>query len=170
MWLIVMVVAVSLLAIVLFIPNCVSAYRRLKHAGAPRPALILWKQYVGLFVGGRRKTVPVLIENYGGEYLRNTLVWLAWDIRWIGSGTGLGKVVDIIHNTDYYKLVVQVFEHIHFTADDNGFSEVIFEPHNPIALIKRNKLSSIYGRLETPDELQKFNITGVITCELSTLN
>ena len=103
------------------------------------------------------------------EQLKNIPVWLSWDIRWVAAGTELGKIADVIQNSNSLELVVQVFKPVRFTADEDEFNEVIFEPYNPIALIKRNKLSSIYGVLKTPDTLTQVNIRGLITCELVTL-
>ena len=169
MWLIVMVVAVFLLGIVIAIPNCVSNYQELVRAGAPKPSLILCKQFLGLFLGGRRKANPVLIEKNRSAHLKDTMVWLNWDVRWIGSGKELGTIVDITHNSDCYQLLVKVTKPIHFAVDDNGFNEVVFEPHNPVAFINRNKFSSTNGIIKTPNELRELNIVDVITCVVSTL-
>jgi hypothetical protein len=169
MWLIVMAVAVSILAISLFIPNYVSSYRSLSRAGVPRRNLLIWKRMLGFFLGGRGKSAPLPVETYGAEHLKDTLVWLAWDIRWVAAGTELGKVLDVIQIPGSLELVVQLLKPVRFTADGKEFNKVTFEPHSAIALIRRNRISSIYGVLKTFDESSQIPVRGVITCELVSL-
>jgi hypothetical protein len=169
MWLIVMAIALSVLAISLFIPNYISTYRSLTRAGAPRRNLIIWKRIVGSFLGGGRKSVPVLLDTHKVDHLKNVTVWLAWDIRWVGAGTELGKILDVVQVSNSLELIVQLLKPVRFTNDEKESDKVTFEPLSSIALIKRNKISSIYGVLKTSDESGQIMLRGVITCELVTL-
>jgi len=103
------------------------------------------------------------------ERLKDTPVWLAWDIRWVAAGTELGKVLDVTQRSNDLELVVQLFKPVRFTADEKEFDKVTFEPHSAIALIKRHRISSIYGILKTPDESWHIAGRGAITCELVSL-
>lgn len=172
MWLIVMAVALSALAILLFIPNYISAYRELARLGAPRRNLIIRKRIIGFFLGGGRRKVPELLDTYRihkVDNFKNAPVWLAWDIRWVGAGTELGEILDVIQNSNSLELVVQLHKPVRFTNDEREFDKVTFEPHSTVALINRNKISSIYGVLKTSDESRQIPVRGVITCELVTL-
>jgi hypothetical protein len=169
MWLMVMAVALSILAISLFILNYISAYRSLTRTGVPRRNLIIWKRIAGFFLGGGRKSVLAPVEIYRVEHLKNTPVWLAWDIRWVAAGTELGKILDLIQSRNSLELVVQLFKPVRFTADEKSIDKVTFEPHSAIALIKRHTISSIYGVLKTSDESWQIPFRGVITCELVSL-
>ena len=168
MWLIVMMVAISLLAILLFIPSYASAYRSLTRARAPRPTLIIWKRIVGAFLGGRRRAIHEPVEPNSAEYLKDTLVWIGWDIRWVAAGTGLGRITEIIQKPEGVTVVIQLLPPICFCEEDE-VHEVIYEPYSTVSLIERSKFSSICGVLRTPNESQWLPIRGFITCELVTL-
>jgi len=75
MWLMVMAVALSILAISLFIPNYISAYLSLTRTGALRRSLIIWKRIAGFLLGGGRKSVLAPVEIYRVDHLKNTPVW-----------------------------------------------------------------------------------------------
>jgi hypothetical protein len=169
MWFIVMAVAVSLLALLLLIPNYVSAYCSLARARAPQPTLIIWKRIVGAFLGGRRRTIRQPVEPNRAAYLKDTLAWIDWDIRWVAAGTGLGKITEIIHKPEGVTVVIQLLPPTRFVSGEDEVHEVIYEPHSTASLIERSKFSSIHGVLRTPDESQWLPIRGVITCELVTL-
>jgi hypothetical protein len=169
MWLTVMTVAASLLAILLFILNYVSAYRGLTRACAPKPTLIIWKRIVGAFLGGRRRTIHKSVEPNSAEYLKDTLAWIRWDIRWVAAGTGLGRITEVIPRPEGITVVIQLLPPIRFISEEDEVHEVIYEPHSTVSLIERSKFSSIYGVLRTPHESQWLPIRGAITCELVTL-
>jgi hypothetical protein len=169
-WLCAMAVALSLLSLFLAIMVITSGYTELKRAGAPKPGLILWKRILCNFFGGRKKTDSVAIPPLETDRLKDTPVWLSWDIRWVSSGTGLGRIVEVIQSPTRLELVIELPKPTRFVPDEEGLSEVVFEPRNPIALIRRSRFSSIHGVLKTPDESEKINTRGAITCELVTLS
>jgi hypothetical protein len=168
-WLLVMGVALGCLALLLFVPNYVSSYRRLSRAGAPTPGLIIWKRGIGVFFGGGQSTGSIPPSVGGLERLKDSLVWLEWDIRWVDAGTGFGRVREVIQKPDGIALVIQLFAPIRFVLNEDEANEVIFEPSSTISFVGRNRFSSVRGSLKGPDESQWAQYRGVITCELVTL-
>lgn len=168
-WLIVMVVALSILAIIIFIPNYLSSYRNLTRIGVPKPNQIICKRIVGAVLGRESKFGLTSSKTWNAQNLKDASVWLSWDIRWVAAGTELGKIVDVIQSHNSLELVVHLLNPIRFTANENEFSEVIFEPHNTIAFIKRYRISSVHGVIKTSNESMQISHRGVIICELATL-
>jgi hypothetical protein len=168
-WLSVMAAAITILAIIIFIPNYVSAFRDLRRDGVPNPSLVIRKRFWGVFLGHKKNRISSYLETSKIDRLKNILVWISWDIRWVSGGTGLSKVVDVIRGSDNIALVIELRKPVQFIPSDIEASQVIFEPYNPSALIKTNTSASVYGILRTPESLKQKNITGRITCELVTI-
>jgi hypothetical protein len=161
-----MAVIISILAILIFIPNYVSAFRELKQDGVPHPNLVIRKRFIGFFRSGKRRRESTLVDKAEIEQLKNHRIWLSWDIRWVSAGTGLGKIVDVNIRVDKIELVIEMLKPLAFGTGD---SRVIFEPYNQTSLIKRNRLSSAFGVLRTTDKYEEINKMGQITCELVTI-
>jgi|GEM_PF-6100817 len=170
-WLTFMLIMVSGLIGSLFAINYLNDYRELVKLGAPNPNLILCKSIVGQFWRNRKSPPPPIasINTATIEKLKNNLVWLDWDIRWVTAGQVLGTIIDVMQTGKGLQLKIKLSRAEDFAYRPKTYQQVTFDPNNVETLIHKHKTAAIYGELLTDDESMERSHRGPIVCKLVTL-